>query len=120
MIACTIYSISTSGITLINVFVQAYKQGIIYPRYLFLFYGWYSDQWWIGSEDDNISCTTEQMETVIGPALAPIQDEFISNCSRSTSTGIVSFFVLGQARRSKVVYTTKTTVCLIVHCGHGM
>lgn len=70
--------------------MQAYKQSIFYPRYLFLFYGWYSDQWWITDEKENISCTTEQLERVIGPALAPLQDEFISNCSQNTGTGIVS------------------------------
>ena len=71
-------------------FMQAYKQNIFYPRYQFLFYGWYSDRWWIASEKENISCTQEQLERVIGPALAPLQDEFISNCSRNTDTGIVS------------------------------
>ena len=70
--------------------MQAYKQNIFYPRYLFLFYGWYNDQWWIASENENISCTPEQMERVIGPALAPLQNEFISNCSENSDTGIVS------------------------------
>ena len=70
--------------------MQAYKQNIFYPRYLFLLYGWYTDRWWIAGEEENISCTPEQLKRVIGPALAPLHDEFISNCSQKTDTGIVS------------------------------
>ena len=72
--------------------MQAYEQGISYPRNLFLFYGWYSDNWWVGSESENLSCTQEQREGVIRSGLAVVQDEFLSDCSKTISTGIVSWF----------------------------
>ena len=71
--------------------MQAYKQGIYYPQYLFIFIGWYSDQWWIGNENENLSCTVEQRERVISSSLAPLQEEYITNCSRIVDSGIVSF-----------------------------
>ena len=71
--------------------MQAYRQEVLYPRYLFLFYGWYNDQWWIGSKHENLSCTVEQRERVIRSGLAILQDELISNCLKYAETGIVSF-----------------------------
>ena len=71
--------------------MQAYRQQVFYPQYLFIFIGWYSDQWWIGSNNDNLPCTPEQRERVIFSALAPIQEEYISNCSKTVDTGIVSY-----------------------------
>ena len=41
-------------------------------------------------EDDTLDCTAEQRQSVIGPALSPLQDEFISNCSQTADSGIVS------------------------------
>ena len=70
--------------------MQAYEQGIFYPRNLFLFYGWYSDNWWVGSDSESLSCTQEERERVISSGLAVVQDEFRSNCSKNISTGIVS------------------------------
>lgn len=69
--------------------MQAYKQKIFYPRNLFLFYGWYVDQWWVGSESENLTCTQENRERVISSGVAVVQDEFRSDCSKNISTGIV-------------------------------
>ena len=44
-------------------------------------------------EDETLNCTAAQREQVIGPALSPLQDEFISNCSKKADSGIVSFGV---------------------------
>ena len=38
----------------------------------------------------NNNCSAAQRESVIGPALSPLQDEFISNCSKTADSGIVS------------------------------
>ena len=69
--------------------MQAYEQDVHYPRYEFLFYGWYAEEWW-KVEDGNLNCTAAQREQVIGPALSPLQHEFISNCSITADSGIVS------------------------------
>jgi hypothetical protein len=33
---------------------------------------------------------SKDMQSVLGPALSPLQDEFISNCSHLTDSGVVS------------------------------
>ena len=38
----------------------------------------------------NNNCSAAQRERVIGPAMSPLQDEFISNCSKTVGSGIVS------------------------------
>ena len=56
---------------------QAYEQNIHYPRNEFLFYGRYEEEWW-KAEDEGLPCTAQQRQSVLGPALSPLQDEFIS------------------------------------------
>ena len=61
-------------------------------------YGWYDDQWWIGNKEEqanlqrlyNNNCSAAQREQVIGPTLSPLQEEFISNCSKTVDSGVVS------------------------------
>ena len=74
------------------IFMQAYEQEIFYPRNLFLFYGWYLDNWWVSSDSEGhgLSCSQEQRERVISSGLAVVQDESLSDCSKNTGTGIVS------------------------------
>ena len=36
------------------------------------------------------SCSIANRERVIGPALAPIVDEFVTNCSKEIDSGTVS------------------------------
>ena len=72
-----------------------------YPRNEFLLLGWYGHQWWIGSEEEEAmlqmlygnSCSIADRERVIGPALAPIVDEYISNCSKEVDSGIVNSYI---------------------------
>ena len=74
-----------------------------YPRNEFLLYGWYDHQWWIGSEEEEAmlqvlygnSCSIADRERVIGPALAPIDNEYISsNCSKEVDSGIVRLILV--------------------------
>ena len=57
--------------------VQAYTRGMIYPRYLFISYFWYTDYWWtfpIRRETDHTytpeNCTTGQLTDAIFKSLA--------------------------------------------------
>ena len=81
--------------------LQAFEYGIQYPQYIFLFYGWYSSNWWVGTEEEqdllgNMSafsdCTAEQRASVVPYSLAPLQAEFLEDQNKSTiiSSGIVS------------------------------
>ena len=79
--------------------MQAYEQHIFYPRYIFLLYGWYEDQWWLEQENENLPCTAEQREMVLSNSLAVVQDERISDCSRTAKTGIVRLSVMSPTPR---------------------
>ena len=83
--------------------MQAYEQGIYYPRNLFLFYGWYADQWWVGDDSENLTCTQEDRERVISSGLAIVFDEALSDCSKNISTGIVRWLCLTCSDQLHVV-----------------
>ena len=92
-VSFTLYSCSS--------LLQAYEHGIRYPQYLFLFYGWYSDNWWVGTESEqkDISerypgCTVKQRESVVPYSLAPLQAEFLMNESIEIDSGIVSYTMM--------------------------
>ena len=40
-------------------------------------------------EDETLTCSAVDRESVIGPALSILQDEFLSNCSKTVDSGIV-------------------------------
>ena len=68
---------------------QAYNLNMTYPRYMFLTYGWYKDRWF-AEEMQGDECTPAQRESVLLYTLAVLQDEFLTNLSAITDTGIVS------------------------------
>ena len=61
----------------------------MYPRYMFLTYGWYEDRWF-AKEVPEDECTPAQRESVLLYTLAVRRDEFLTNFSIITDTGIVS------------------------------
>lgn len=80
--------------------LQAYEHNKRYPQYLFLFYGWYIDKWWIGTEEDQKylhklypNCTSEHIASILPYSLAPLRAEFLSDQNESTiiDSGIVSY-----------------------------
>ena len=73
-----------------SVVIQAFKRGWQYPQYVYLFYGWYRDQWWFPVKEDNITCNSSQMEQVIERSLIITQCPEILNRSEITDIGIVS------------------------------
>ena len=68
---------------------QAYRSNMTYPRYMFLTYGWYEDRWF-AEEMQGDECTPAQRESVLQHTLAVRRDEFLTNFSVITDTGIVS------------------------------
>ena len=85
--------------------MQASEYGIRYPQYIFLFYGWYAKNWWVGTEEEQellrnmpmySKCTPEQRASVVPYSLAPLQAEFLDDQNESTiiSSGIVSNYTL--------------------------
>ena len=56
---------------------------------MFLTYGWYEDRWF-AEEVQGDECTPAQRESVLLYTLAVQRDEFLTNFSIITDTGIVS------------------------------
>ena len=80
--------------------MQAVEHGIRYPHHVFLFYGWYTSNWWLGTEQEQDelrtmypNCTPEQRASVVSYSLAPLQAEFLEDQNKSAviSSGIVSY-----------------------------
>ena len=82
------------------IILQAYEYGIRYPQNVFLFYGWYADNWWVGTgsqQEEYLrtmypSCTAEQRASVVAYSLAALQAEFLADQNESAviDSGIVS------------------------------
>ena len=53
----------------------------------------------------NNNCSAAQREQVIGPAMSPLLDEFISNCSKTVDSGIVSFYTHKHNYTQFIIYT---------------
>ena len=56
---------------------------------MFLTYGWYAEKWF-AEEVQGDDCTPAQRKSVLQHTLAVHQDEFLTNLSTITDTGIVS------------------------------
>ena len=48
-----------------KVFCQAFKEGIIFPKYIWLIIGWYSENWYLKGDEDEISCSKKEMEIAV-------------------------------------------------------
>ena len=48
-------------------FIKALARGMIYPEYVWMSYGWYTEKWWLEEDTD---CTAEQMQRAIARSLA--------------------------------------------------
>ena len=71
--------------------MQAYEEGVSYPKHMLITYGWYGSEWWKAeATSSEFNCTTEQRASVLPYTLAPrIQDGYTNLTARDVS-GIVS------------------------------
>lgn len=57
---------------------QAYKEGMIFPKYIWMIIGWYSANWYLEGDENEISCNRTEMEiAVYGHLTTEVQ--FFSN-----------------------------------------
>ncbi len=64
---------------------------IVAPRYTFLLIGWYDRMWWT-VRDEGLSCTAEQIATMLPSSLTFLSTDFldkVNDFNRTTNTGIV-------------------------------
>ena len=70
---------------------QAYYEGIGYPKYLLITYGWYGSEWWTGkASSKNFNCTAEQRSQALAYSLAPRVQEAFTNLTAPDVSGTVS------------------------------
>ena len=67
--------------------MQAQRQNLRYPGYVWITQGWFSDQWWI---EGDVNCTREDLESFLEGAIAISHFPKASNKSEATAIGIVS------------------------------
>ena len=71
--------------------IQAYVEGIRYPKYLLITYGWYSREWWKeGITYSNYTCTAEERASILAYSLAPRVRESYTDLTAEDDSGIVS------------------------------
>lgn len=88
---CSIYHLMTFDIVAAN--SQAYHRGYRYPRYLFLTYRWYSNNWWLmETENENLTCSQQERQVVLPSMLAFLHYPYLEfeGLNVVTDTGIVS------------------------------
>lgn len=78
---------SMSGEMVINCacsdLLKAYKNNMIHPRYTYLTYGWYEEQWWVPQGND-VTCSEEEMVSVVEHILSVTQYPDADNTSEAT------------------------------------
>jgi len=71
--------------------LQAQRQNMTYPGYVWITQGWYSDQWWM---EEGTNCTRKEMESFLNGTIAISHFPTASNENDTTDTGIVSVYLL--------------------------
>lgn len=52
-----------------NTSIQARQQSLDFPRYAWIIYGWYSNDWWISTNDEVLSqCSNEELRDFLSDA----------------------------------------------------
>ena len=78
-------------------FIKALARGMIYPEYVWMSYGWYTQNWWLDEHEDT-SCTADQIKRAVWRSLAihhfpiPTSEEE----DAPTDVGYVSNFSIQQ------------------------
>ena len=90
------------------IYIQAYEQGLRYPKQQFIIYGWYDYGWWIEPESEQkLSCTQEEIAETLDNTLATQPSEFYTDTSLVTEGGLVSVV--------EKVYMNNVTYIFLVH-----
>ena len=71
--------------------LQAYRQGIHYPKYMIITNGWFAPKWWeVATESSKYNCTAEEIASVLPYVLAPLIPEFPTGVDTIAEPNIVS------------------------------
>ena len=77
---------------------QAYKRGLVSPKYMFITYGWYGERWWgEGAISSDYNCTSEDLATVALYGVAAVLAEFPDEPDAIAESNIVSCGEMNQS-----------------------
>ena len=77
--------------------LQAYKEGIRYPKYLLITYGWYDNEWWkAGATSSDYTCTAAERSSALAYSLAPRVQESYTSLTAEDASGLVSYLYIRE------------------------
>jgi len=71
-------------------FFKAYKEGMLFPKYIWMIIGWYSDKWYLEGKKDEIKCNKSEMERAVYGHFTTEVQFFTNNLFEKLDYGIVS------------------------------
>ena len=87
----SLVSIVCNSYTYIRALMQAYEEGVSYPKHMLITYGWYGSEWWKAkATSSQFNCTAEQRASILAYTLAPQVQESYTNLTTRDESGIVS------------------------------
>ena len=70
--------------------MQAAKQGLTYPKYVWIAYDWYPQGWWKQSLEDGADCDSNMLQTFLERVISLRRYPAPDDSSAKTDAGIVS------------------------------
>ena len=71
--------------------MQAYEEGLSYPKNVLITYGWYRGEWWTDkASSSQFNCTAKQRASVLAYAFASNVQQSYTNLTARDESGIVS------------------------------
>jgi gamma-aminobutyric acid type B receptor len=76
-----------------KVFCQAYKEGMLFPKYIWMIIGWYSENWYLEGDENEIKCNKTEMKIAVYGHLTTEVQFFTNNFTKKQDYGIVIDFL---------------------------
>ena len=71
--------------------IQAWKNGLVHPQYTFLTYAWYNNEWWMPTNESDITCSIGEMKSILEYTLSVTQcPDTLDENAVTEPAGIVS------------------------------
>ena len=100
--------------------MQAYRQGLKYPQYVFLMYGTYEPQWWAKQEDKgSVRCGADELAEVLEFSLAALHfpsESIPENISGEMESDRVKMFQNMVDKRRKPTFSYYTDIEFYHQC----
>ena len=79
-------------------FMQAASKNLTYPRYTWIIYGWYSEQWWMDDAfNGSSSCSLDEKLRLLDRSIIIQHYPIVKKLGQTTISGYVILIVLSNA-----------------------